>query len=202
MIWVIGTLPSLHLLVKSLPERISQVWTLLNSNILVWFIEKSFPLSRKITTPQRLLLWTRMIRFASTSLLPRRNWINVFLRFRIAVINLDDCTRLLPENLFRLRSQCSPLMLTLIRRVIDHIFMSFFRVIIEHPDEQIVSIIVRVRLLEVVTDYTSIRRLNRPTSVFLSRLEVLNFTEFCEFHLNRILLFDNWLITYLPPPTF
>lgn len=82
-------------------------------------------------------------------------------------------------------------MLTLIRRVIDHIFMSFFGVIIEHPDEQIVSIIVRVRLLEVVTDYTSIRRLNRPTSVFLSRLEVLNFTEFCEFHLNRILLFDN-----------
>lgn len=49
MIWVVGTLPSLHLLVKSLPERISQIRTLLDCHILIWFIEKSFPLSRKLT---------------------------------------------------------------------------------------------------------------------------------------------------------
>lgn len=66
---------------------------------------------------------------------------------------------------------------------LGHIFVYFFGGLIKHADEQIVSVVVGMSLLEVIANDASIGRFDSSAGVFRRYILHFYFRKFCEFHL-------------------
>lgn len=142
----------IYYFVKGLPEA----RTLFNRDVFVRFLKKSISLVLYLTVLVLTFLRGLMLGPIFSLLPPARELINVFFGVDLVIVYLDDAAGVLPVDPLGLGGKRDQFGLRRFNRELAAIFIDLFVGGPKHADEEIMGIVVRMSLLEVITDDTAI----------------------------------------------
>lgn len=109
---------------------------------------------------------------------PTRKLINVLGWVNLVIINSGNCIGVLPIDFFGVRGYCCDFGFGRLDGKLTKIFIDFFVRRTEHPNEEIMSIVMGMGLFEVVADDTAIFWFDGSTSFFGDAILMIYSTEF------------------------
>lgn len=149
---MVGTLLPVHYFVKGLPEA----RTVLNCEVFVSFLKKSISLVLYLTVLVLTFLCGLMVCPIFSLLPPARELINVFLGVDLIIVDLNDAAGVLPVNPLGVGGKRDQFGLRRFDGELTSVFIDLFVGGPKHADEEIMGIVVRMSLLEVIADDTAI----------------------------------------------